>query len=399
MRPPSYMRSVFHRNVVIAAHDCTLRDGGKKYCWLATARLKSVSHLHNVKMLTWLSCRCWWWALRARTVHTVPQHEDCPHCTAAWELSTLYRNMRTVHNVPQHEDCPHCTTTWGRTVSLTLHTGQSLWSQQLVSGSKKNFPLFSNPRVNYRVHKSPPTVPTLRMNPVHAPTLRCIFILFSHLRLGLPRGLLPRRFPIRTLCVFPLSPIHATCPTRLILLNLITRMTFDDRSRSWRCPLCGILLSPPSLLDPNVSLIAPFSNTLSLYSAVSVRDQVPHPYETTYTLRTGQNIVCILYLSHNLYPKIISNLDTYIWILQHKDNAICFGSLFSIRSRRKYGRHKQWKLAVSQRGTADLTWHWARGSRRFEGIRCFHVQGVSITKAEGVPEQSAREDIWTRRWK
>jgi hypothetical protein len=44
---------------------------------------------------------------------------------------------------------------------------------------------------------------------------------------------------------------------------LIIRIIFGDRYWSWRCTLCGILLSLPSLLDPNVSLIVPFSNTLS----------------------------------------------------------------------------------------------------------------------------------------
>ena len=63
--------------------------------------------------------------------------------------------------------------------------------------------------VNYSVHKSPTTVPILsQINPVHAPTLRSM-LLFSRLRLGLPRGLLPTHFPIRTLCVFPFSPMHA----------------------------------------------------------------------------------------------------------------------------------------------------------------------------------------------
>jgi hypothetical protein len=44
----------------------------------------------------------------------------------------------------------------------------------------------------------------------------------SHLRLGLPSGLLPSG----------LSPIHATCPTHLILLDLITPIIFRDVYRS-----------------------------------------------------------------------------------------------------------------------------------------------------------------------
>jgi polysaccharide pyruvyl transferase WcaK-like protein len=36
-----------------------------------------------------------------------------------------------------------------------------------------------------------------------------------------------------------------------------------------------------SLLGPNIPLSTLFSNTLSLCSSLSVRDQVSHPYKTT----------------------------------------------------------------------------------------------------------------------
>jgi hypothetical protein len=36
-----------------------------------------------------------------------------------------------------------------------------------------------------------------------------------------------------------------------------------------------------SNLGPNILLSTLFSNTLNLWFALSVRDQVPHPYETT----------------------------------------------------------------------------------------------------------------------
>jgi hypothetical protein len=54
-----------------------------------------------------------------------------------------------------------------------------------------------NPKVHYRIHKSPPPVPILsHINPVHAPHPT---ILFSHLRLGLPSGLLPSGLPTKIL--------------------------------------------------------------------------------------------------------------------------------------------------------------------------------------------------------
>ena len=53
----------------------------------------------------------------------------------------------------------------------------------------------------------------------HPTSWRSIIILFTHLRLGLPCGLLPSGFPTKTLYTL-LSPIRATCPAHHILLLL-----------------------------------------------------------------------------------------------------------------------------------------------------------------------------------
>jgi len=59
------------------------------------------------------------------------------------------------------------------------------------------------PKVHYRIHKCPPTVPMLsQLDPVHIPhptSWRSILILSSHLFLGLPSGLFPSGFPTKTL--------------------------------------------------------------------------------------------------------------------------------------------------------------------------------------------------------
>jgi len=80
-----------------------------------------------------------------------------------------------------------------------------------------------NPKVHNRIHKCPPPVPILSQSiPPHPISWRSILIYSSHLRLGLPSGLLPSGFPTKTLYIYT-SPISHTCymprPMRLATLN------------------------------------------------------------------------------------------------------------------------------------------------------------------------------------
>jgi len=74
----------------------------------------------------------------------------------------------------------------------------------------------SNPKVHYLV-KSPPPVPVLSQI-THAILFlgRSMFILYTHMRPGVPNGLFPSGFPTKTLYARSLSFTRATCSVQLI---------------------------------------------------------------------------------------------------------------------------------------------------------------------------------------
>ena len=134
---------------------------------------------------------------------------------------------------------------------------EKLTDLQLV----KKFPAFHGTRRFITALTSVRQLSPSWANPIqsiypHHTSWRSILKLSTHLRLRLLSGLLPSGFPSKSLYTSLSSPIRATCPAHLILLDFITRTILGEEYRSFSSLLCNLLHSPvtSSLLGPSIPL-------------------------------------------------------------------------------------------------------------------------------------------------
>ena len=146
-----------------------------------------------------------------------------------------------------------------RRKSITQLTKQSLpWEASRSAANQDSPRILWNPKVHYRIHNSPPPVPVLsqisRFHVLQPIYLKCIVILSSHLRLGLPNGFFSSCNPNTTLYApLPAPPPH-TChvprPSHSSCFDLAIIFGEEHHREATHCavPLAVCCLVPVSLL-------------------------------------------------------------------------------------------------------------------------------------------------------
>ena len=135
------------------------------------------------------------------------------------------------------------------------------WEANWFAASQEIPCISWNPKVHYHTHKRPPRVSILgQPNPIHIPTSHLLEIHPNIIHPSMPRS--PQwspslQFPHQDPNTPLSSPIHATCPAHLILLDFITRTILGEEYKSFSYSLCNLLHSPvtSSLLGPKVAHI------------------------------------------------------------------------------------------------------------------------------------------------
>ena len=164
------------------------------------------------------------------------------------------------------EDKGHTLLTYSMVQSPSWETNWFATSQEIPAfhGTRRFITAFKSVR-----HLSLSWASPIQSIYPHPTSWRSILILSTYLCLGLPSGLFPSGFPTKNLYTLLSSPIRATCPAHLILLDFITRTILGEEYKSFSSSLCNLLHSPvtSSLLGPNILLNTMFSNTLSFHSS------------------------------------------------------------------------------------------------------------------------------------
>ena len=189
--------------------------------------------LNKTVWLVWIKARTGRYVTTSKTqpkqLQLWPQKED-PRALLMTTLKAAAPTYISYLSLHSRSVCA----TYLFTYLITYSMDQSpSWEANRFSASQKIPRILCNPKVHYSIHKCQPPVRILsQLDPVHSlnshfPKIHLNII--PHLRLSLPSGLFPSSFLTKTLYTLLLSPIRATYPAHLILLDLITRTVFGEQ--------------------------------------------------------------------------------------------------------------------------------------------------------------------------
>jgi hypothetical protein len=116
------------------------------------------------------------------------------------------------------------------------------WETNSCSATQEIPSILWNPKVHYRVHKSPPAVPSwarwIKPTLLHPTSLRSMLILPSHLRRGLRSGLFPSCFPTKNLHALLSNACYMHWSSHP---DLSITVIFAKYYKLWSLSLCNFL--------------------------------------------------------------------------------------------------------------------------------------------------------------